>query len=393
MKLSIIIPIHNAQEFLGQTLGSIICAMRGQEDLVEVIGVDDCSTDKSAIIFKRFSEEFSNFILLKNQVNSGVSFSRNEGLNVASGEYVWFVDSDDLISEDAITVLLQNINRSMPEILCFEATIFTPNAKFPFLSEKYRTILKTLSIRESWLAPLFLITNVWLCCIRKDFLKNNNIRFDPQLRCFEDWYFMWKTSSLAKSAKFIPLSLYQYRAAFKQSLTSSYSASSDVNNLFDVFDRAFSLVEKHAKFGEERFCNLRANDIFLHFLRQKKKSPDVLYEFIDRYGEFLTSLHPLMFESLLTEYPPEDAECIKRCKSLERRREAFLEFYLEGSKFCKYKKRTTDSLAVVRAPFAFIILWLRSLLRFVLSFFKMSIYGVQSYLKVNRILKKLKRGN
>ena len=105
IKLSIIIPVYNAEKTLDRCLNSIL----DQEfDSFEVILVDDGSKDASASICDRYAVSDSRFVV-KHQSNSGVSASRNAGLDMARGEYVMFVDSDDALIPYALEEIFKSL--------------------------------------------------------------------------------------------------------------------------------------------------------------------------------------------------------------------------------------------------------------------------------------------
>ncbi|MBQ7454700.1 MAG: glycosyltransferase [Selenomonadaceae bacterium] len=104
MKISVIVPVYNAEKFLPVCLESL--AIQTLTDF-EVIVVDDCSTDSSVAIAESFAEKFGGrlkIISLEKNTGSG-SVPRNVGLEHALGEYVYFVDNDDLIIDDALETL------------------------------------------------------------------------------------------------------------------------------------------------------------------------------------------------------------------------------------------------------------------------------------------------
>lgn len=95
MFLSIIIPVYNAENYLAQCLDSCLSQdiSRGE---YEVICVNDGSSDGSGKVLEEYAKTYSNVHVI-NQQNAGVSAARNTGLDAAPGDYIWFVDSDDLI--------------------------------------------------------------------------------------------------------------------------------------------------------------------------------------------------------------------------------------------------------------------------------------------------------
>ena len=94
VRLSFILPCYNVGRFIADTLGSLY-AQGMPEDEFEVICVNDCSTDDTHDRIAAFAQDHSNLILLDQPRNLYSGAARNRGLEVAQGEYIWFVDSDD----------------------------------------------------------------------------------------------------------------------------------------------------------------------------------------------------------------------------------------------------------------------------------------------------------
>lgn len=103
IKLSIIIPVYNRATRITKALDSIPI-----RDDIEVIVIDDCSTDNTMEVLKSYTR--LPLIILQNDVNSGPGIARNKGLDVAQGEYVTFLDSDDWLVPENISALLDNYN-------------------------------------------------------------------------------------------------------------------------------------------------------------------------------------------------------------------------------------------------------------------------------------------
>ena len=103
MFLSIVVPVYNAELYLEECLHSLFTQDLPQTDY-EVICVDDGSTDKSGFILRSFSEKHQNLTIIT-QENSGVATARNTGLSAARGDYIWFVDADDVIQTNILRKL------------------------------------------------------------------------------------------------------------------------------------------------------------------------------------------------------------------------------------------------------------------------------------------------
>ena len=95
--ITIVIPIYNAEKYLQKCLESIVPELRNDKENLELILIDDGSTDESSKIYEKFYME--NVRVVKNS-NKGVSFSRNLGINLAKGEWILFIDADDIMNKN-----------------------------------------------------------------------------------------------------------------------------------------------------------------------------------------------------------------------------------------------------------------------------------------------------
>ena len=117
MQLSVIIPIYNTSPYLEKCVQSVLHQNIAQTDY-EIILIDDGSTDHSLEICHRFANEHSNIKVLT-QSNSGQSVARNRGLDIATGEYILFVDSDDFLEAHCLQTLIQKADALQLDILVF----------------------------------------------------------------------------------------------------------------------------------------------------------------------------------------------------------------------------------------------------------------------------------
>ena len=117
VKISIIIPVYNVEQYLEQCLDSIL---RQTYKNYEIILVDDGSSDNSGVICDKFAFKYS-FIHVIHKTNGGLSSARNAGLDVATGSYVLFVDSDDYIGENAISQIISTVGQHDIDVVFLEA--------------------------------------------------------------------------------------------------------------------------------------------------------------------------------------------------------------------------------------------------------------------------------
>ena len=111
--MSVIMPVFNAAEFLEQTLLSVL----GSKDSdIELIAIDDGSTDDSLLILNKYQEIFSN-LHVYNQKNAGPSAARNKGLNYAQGKFVFFLDSDDLLEISVLRGMCEKADKESADLV------------------------------------------------------------------------------------------------------------------------------------------------------------------------------------------------------------------------------------------------------------------------------------
>ena len=96
VKVSVIVPVYNTEKYLRRCLDSLV---NQTLDEIEIIVINDCSTDNSKEIIKEYKNKYKNIVLIDNKVNKGIGYNRNMGIKKAKGKYISFVDSDDWVNE------------------------------------------------------------------------------------------------------------------------------------------------------------------------------------------------------------------------------------------------------------------------------------------------------
>ena len=116
-KISVVVPIYNVESYLEKSLDSIL-----NQDYpnLEIILIDDCSKDSSYSIAKKYQKKDKRIVLLQNPKNRGLSFTRNRGIEVATGDYIGFIDSDDTIPTNYTVVCIERflkIKQILPSVI------------------------------------------------------------------------------------------------------------------------------------------------------------------------------------------------------------------------------------------------------------------------------------
>lgn len=188
--LSVIIPCYNAEKTIRRCLASV-AAQRGlaEDDRVEVIVIDDASADRSAAVAEACGGQLPlSLRLLRHEHNSGVSCSRNDGIDCAAGQYIMFLDADDEIEPDCCSRMLSEARRRQADITAFNIRYYWEDGRvrdvFPRLDcsvsgEGYLAELKGAPYFDISCAKLF----------RRDFIEREKLRFTAGMAMGEDTLF------------------------------------------------------------------------------------------------------------------------------------------------------------------------------------------------------------
>lgn len=227
MLLSVIIPIYNVSKYLEECLDSIL--NQTIKDL-EIILINDCSPDPNDdLICMKYKDKDPRIKYIKHDVNQGISFTRNEGLNLASGKYFYFIDSDDFLSDNNI------LNKAV--------TILEENEKINFVGFGYSKYYNGKIIFSHKLSDIiyqkescFNIEDcfdcyLWMKVFRLKDIRDNNLQFTPN-DIIEDVIFHFDYYYKVKPIyKFINTKAYMYRKR-NDSITTS---DKNRKKLFDAF--------------------------------------------------------------------------------------------------------------------------------------------------------------
>lgn len=186
LKISIIIPVYNAEKYLRQCLNSLLEQGIEKADY-EIICINDGSQDGSFSIMKEFADKYQNIIVIDKE-NEGVSATRNKGLDIAQGKYVWFIDADDWIAKDFL-------KKGEIVKLLYEDCVYTPLILAKYINVQdgeaqkyydYRILENEIYYEEA--APF--MTNTQGHFFDRNLIEKNHLRFDTNLAYGEDLIFM-----------------------------------------------------------------------------------------------------------------------------------------------------------------------------------------------------------
>lgn len=198
MKLTIVLTIFNKEPFLQRAFDSLLSQEDTIEGEYEVLAVNDGSTDGSAKIIDYYSKQDSRVRVITQQ-NQGLSMARNNGTDAALGEYVWFVDADDVLSPQSV------------RFIC-DAMISKPDIIPIYAQTEGKEGVRNCVPTSAHTGKDILLSGKWQPCgvfnvFNREFLKENNLRFFPGIY-HEDSEFTPRMLYAAKTVKVVPEVLY-----------------------------------------------------------------------------------------------------------------------------------------------------------------------------------------
>jgi len=224
-KISIIVPIYNVEEYLEECLNSIINQSLGLNN-IEVILINDGSSDNSKKVLENYALKHKDFVVV-NRENKGVSVTRNEGVELATGEYIMFLDSDDYLNKDALKEMYEVAKKEDSDVLIGRMKAFDSNGFYSYYSDKIITEKKTFSLKEN----KKILKVISVCCklYKRSFVKK--VQFVPNIR-HEDNYFTMSIYTKAKRITTIPK--YYYYRRYREGENPSFMQTLSVNNFYDL---------------------------------------------------------------------------------------------------------------------------------------------------------------
>jgi glycosyltransferase EpsH len=247
--VSIVVAIHNVEKYLPQCLDALV--HQTLKD-IEIIAVDDASTDNSPQILDEYSSRYSQIRVITCPVNVGLASVRNIGMRAARGEYIAFADGDDWVDTRMCEVMHRKISADGSEVLLANTQVFYDDLKIfgQFFDQHVRQALDPqLRTRPFELSDdtrvLLLEPVAWTKLYDRSFLEDHELEFEAGLSSFEDMCFHFAVLSKAKRMSLIDEPLMYYRQNRPGQI--SGMTSRKVFEVFPIFDRIHQiLVESKA---------------------------------------------------------------------------------------------------------------------------------------------------
>lgn len=236
-KISVIVPVYNVEKYLEQCLDSIVNQTLKE---TEIIVVDDGSTDKSKNIISNYEKEFSNIIVIY-QENKGVSIARNNALKKTSGEYVFYMDSDDFLELNCLELLYKKAKNTKADIVIYgHKEIYESN-------NYYKESIVRLDIDEgrnysgkevgNMILNCKFLGVVWNKLFKRENLIINGLYFEEN-RYVQDWYPVFVEIFKSQKVCFLNKALYNYRVR-----NTSTTSKKTKKNIDDYYYAASNIIK------------------------------------------------------------------------------------------------------------------------------------------------------
>ncbi len=238
MILSIVIPVYNVEKYIEKCLLS--CANQNiSKEVYEIIVVNDGSPDNSVEICKNLLSTIENMTIVS-QENRGLSGARNTGLKHASGDYVWFVDSDDWIKENSLQQIVSELKTQQSDIFWLGHDVVADGEVIDsFIPKQIETPIFGQDFFVNHLNNLFYI---WKFIYKREFLLKNNLTFYEGI-LYEDLEFTPRALYLAKSCYTMP-SIYYHYLMRDGSIINNFKTK-NLESRFFIFDRLVTYMKEN----------------------------------------------------------------------------------------------------------------------------------------------------
>lgn len=239
-KVTVIIPVYNVELYLEECLESVI---HQSLDEIEVICVNDKSTDSSSQILEEYEKKDGRIRVINCKENRGLSSARNVAIDVATGKYIYFLDSDDYIADNALEVLYNTAERFETDIVFFDSLMFYEDKEITDATDLFMSkfIYSDVMSGAQFLGKMRrnddIREPVWIQFWRKSFLDRIELKFYDGI-LHEDLLFTFVSLMEAQRVKCINEQLHFYRIR-KNAITSVGVSERHISGLVKTYVEIF----------------------------------------------------------------------------------------------------------------------------------------------------------
>ena len=276
--ISIIIPVYNAVSSIQQCLQSV---MEQTYTNLEVIVVDDCSSDGCMTIVEKMVSEYHGkivFCIISLKQNVGPSKARTIGIDTAKGEWIYFLDHDDWLLPDCMTCLMARVQQYTDVQIVFAGAKATNN-EYEWMDYTLKT-LPDYSNDHAWLQESMLRRfdfgmTLWGKLISTDFIRTNNLYPKSIVHEDEEWNF--QASKYIQSAAFVHGNIQMYRVT-NNSIMNGHSVNEKIARLYELWNVLIQEIDDHNRplqiYAIYRYIYINTQQ---EFYRRKKYLSSLLF--------------------------------------------------------------------------------------------------------------------
>ena len=296
--ISVILAVYNVAPYLKRCMDSLI--NQTMQDL-EIICIDDCSTDNSLEILKEYAKKDNRIIVIESETNQGAAVARNKGLAIAKGEYLGFVDPDDSVDLNYYEELYKKAKEKNVDVVKCQRKTYSLNGDITVSYLNDEIINNKYNFHYEWTTAIY----------RNSFVKEKNIYFPEECFKAQDvvflarviyrgatislidnvYYHYYKRENSLNASK-IPLknikSALQSLSLIIDEINNWYEGSNDLNQYILSYQRIINIILNHTLFQNDSFeakvlCAKALIEVFYNCKDIKKLSDKFPYPWMLKY--------------------------------------------------------------------------------------------------------------
>ena len=311
MNLSIIIPTYNVEKYISSTMSSL---MDQTQKGFEIVIVDDGSTDNTLKVIEEIIKDskLDNCILIE-KTNGGVSSARNEGMRVASGKFIMFLDGDDYVDIELIKNIYEYIDKYESDIICFGCNIVDQAGA---TTSDYFDSYKLKQVDMTGIEALNNMINyksLWIytgsAVYRSELLHVHNIEYTEGCANGEDQEFTIKALARAKGVVFIDKSLAFY-VQRQESISNSYNIKRF--DAIDADERTYKYLENLENSELDKIATKLKNE---HIVDNYIYNFDCCLDYIYKTSSIRSDTFKKLYDDIEVNYPSSHIKVISSMKN------------------------------------------------------------------------------
>lgn len=313
-KVSVIIPAYNVEKYIKECLQSVVDQTLKD---IEIICIDDCSSDRTLDILRVFAKKDSRILVLQNDENKGLSATRNRGLLHAKGKYVYFLDSDDMIESECLELLYRTAEDAELEGIFFDYQELREYGKERFVDRSrrhvYEGVFSGLDLMVDLIDNDEIIYGAPLQFWNRQFLQKHHIDFYEAIYR-EDILFTFRTLTKSQRVRCIGGKLYRYRIRKNSTMTSQ--------NKWKHFEGLFLSICEMLRIWNSRKWDERHNTAVIDYISRIYNEclnwyigidPELKRESLDMDNRYAESLYRV-FRKADSLYAPARYMLLDKCR-------------------------------------------------------------------------------